>query len=107
MSAAGEKILKIVSSNMQKQKKVGHRRRIFFEIWYFWNPGVCISFMRIQRPPLEKLGGLTWKGAPLISKFSKTPLHFWDPKVQPLPFQKGGGVELCTWPQQGSHKIKS
>ena len=30
--------------------------------------------------PLENLGGLTWKGAHLISKFSKPPYHFWNPK---------------------------
>ena len=42
------------------------------------NPGECFSFMGIQ-PTLEKLGGLTWKGTPLISKFSKLHTTFETP----------------------------
>ena len=72
---------------MQSQRKVAHRRRVHF-------------FMRIQ-PPLEKLGGLTWKGAQLIFKFSKPhPTTFETPKVQP-PFLKGGFRAMVTWPYMG------
>ena len=35
MTAAGEKFLKIVSSNMQKQRKVASRRRIFLKYGTF------------------------------------------------------------------------
>ena len=51
MPAAGEKFLRIDSSNMQKQRKVAAAGK-YFEIWYFSNPGECIFFMRIQ-PPLK------------------------------------------------------
>ena len=63
-----------------------------FEIWYFSNPEEYISFKwesSIQ-PPLEKLGDLTWKGVPFISKWSKTNTTFETLKVQ-LPFSKGRG----------------
>ena len=47
-------------------------------------------------PSLEKLGGLTWKGAFLISKFSKHPTTFETPKVGKvqLPLFKEMGLEL-------------
>ena len=81
MPAADEIFWKIVSSNIQKQRKVTRRKRFFWNMVIFSSPGECISFMRVQPHPLEKVGGLTWKGAPLISKFSKPPSTFETPKV--------------------------
>ena len=49
--------------------------------------------MRIQ-PSLEELSGLTWKGAPLISKFSKPPSNTFETPKSTTPFFKGG-FELC------------
>ena len=82
MPAAGETFLKTDSSNMQKQRKVAHRRH-FFEIWYFSNPGEWISFMRVQPP-----------APPLNFRILEPPSTFETPKVQP-PFSKRG-FELCS-----------
>ena len=58
--------------------------------------------MGVQPAPLEKLGGLTWKDAPLISTFFDTPSTFETPEVQ-FPFS--GGFEL--WVGSLSHLEKS
>ena len=73
-----------------KTKKSSLPEAKIFEIWFFSNPRESIFFMRVQ-PPLDKLGGLTWKGAPLIAKFSKPPSTFDTPKLQPLLFKGWGG----------------
>ena len=96
MLAAGENVWKL-THQICKTNKSSPLQANFFEIWYFSNPGECISFMIIQ-PPLDKLGGLTCKGAPLISKFSKpTPLRLKPQKYRP-PFQRRGGPSYVHCP---------
>ena len=64
----------------------------------FWNMVLFksrrVNFLYESPTPLEKLGGLTWKGAPLISKFSKPPFTFEILKVQPL-FKGGVLAMVC------------
>ena len=70
---------------MQKQRRVAHRRREILKYGTFQIQCRRMHFLYESPTPLEKLGDLTWKGFPLISKFSKPPSSFETPKVQP-PF---------------------
>ena len=54
-----------------------------FEIRYFSSPGECIS-----NPSSWKIRWRDLKRCPLISKFSKPPFHFWDPKSTKLAMLK-------------------
>ena len=90
--------VKIFSTNIQKQRKVPRRRGIFLKYGIFSIfKSRRVHFLYESPTPLVKLGGLTWKGAPLISKFSK-PLHLWDPEAQPSPFQREEGVGVRAMP---------
>ena len=85
MPAAGEKFLKIVSSNMENQRKVARRRRKISEYGTFKSRRV--HFLYENSRPL----GLNRKGDLTTSKLSKPPpTTFENPKV--LPCLCKGGV---------------